>query len=312
MPSANLSENVPQLSESRLSLRREIVYAFPVKEMRMMTIHVRELVLAGEAALFAVTALVTAVRLREPRGKNETSNLSPLAVLFLVAGGLFILPTFAGEKGVYFAFLAVPAMYAALAAANMRLQWDAEGFTYRTVLGRACAYRYEDVRRIRRFGGRYGSDLFIRVKGRLIALDAWMNWEPFIGAYDNWWTRHGQPSWREQERAAWLERYRRHGDFGRKLDRISGGRAMLAGSIAVGLVLAGLAAICLRAPVRPGQELLQRAFSAVLLLAGAGFPLLYVWAVAHMNKRVLHCYVRGRIRPDPLSPAKPKRYRRKR
>ncbi len=278
----------------------------------MMTIRVREFVLAGEAALFAVTALVTVIRLREPRGKNETSNLSPLAILFLLCGGLFVLPTFSGEKGICFAFLAVPAMYAALAAANMRLRWDAEGFTYRTVLGRECAYRYEDIRRIRRFGGRYGGDLFIRVKGRLIALDAWMNWEPFIGAYDNWWTRHGKPSWREQERAEWLERYHRHGDFARKLDRIPGGRAMLAGSTAVGLVFVGLAAVLRQAPVRPGQEFLQQAAAAVLLLAGIGFPLLYVWAVAHMNKRVLHCYVRGRIRPDPLQPAKPKRYRRKR
>ena len=56
-----------------------------------MTFSVREFVLAGEAALFAVTALVTAVRLREPRGKNGTSNLSPLAILFLLLGGLFVL-----------------------------------------------------------------------------------------------------------------------------------------------------------------------------------------------------------------------------
>ncbi len=268
----------------------------------------KEIVLAGEAALFVVAAAVTTIRLREPRGKNETSNLCLLSVVFLVAGVLFMLPTFAAEEGFFFCLFALPALYAALAAANMRLHWGAEGFCYRTTLGRECAYRYEDIRWIRRYGG----DLFIRVEGRLIPLDAWMNWEPFISAYDNWWTRHGQPSWREQERERWIERYCRHGAFGRKLDRISGGRAALAGSIVLGLILVGLAAVCRWAPSRPGQELLQRAGSTVLLLVGVGFPLLYVWAVAHMNRRVLRFYVRGRIRPDPLNPAKRRQDRRKR
>ena len=276
-----------------------------------MTTWVRVLVPAAEAVLLGMTAVVTVIRLREPREKNGTANLSPLAVLFLVIGGLFTLPTLT-EKGLPFAFLVVPLCLAALAAANARLRWDAGGFTWRTMLGRERTYRYEDIRWVRRVGGRWGRDLFLRAGHRLIALDNWMDWAPFMDAYDNWRTRLGREGWREQERARWLERYRRHGAFGRKLDRISGGRAMLAGVLAIGLVFLGLAAVCLWAPVRPGQERLARIAAAMMLLVAIGFPTLYVWAVAHLNKRVLRHYLHcPRIRPDPLQPRRPKRYRRK-
>ena len=68
----------------------------------------------------------------------------------------------------------------------------------------------------------------------------------------------------------------------------------------------------LRGEMIASAEEVARIAAAVMLLVGIGFPMGYVWAVAHLNKRVLRHYLStARIRPDPLQPRRPKRYRRK-
>ena len=217
--------------------------------------------------------------------------------------------------------------------ANQRVQWDDKGFRYRTVFRREVSYAFEDIRGMKAVGSSGSQDLSVRAEGRWFLLDAMALWQPFAAAYSNWLSRNGLPDWRkaprrkadgefrtaryglpaqqDSQQARFQERYRRHGPFLRKLDRIPGGYFFLAlytflvsplclmGGLGVmlcelnaGTVLSGLFCLALSEFMGPG----------------------YVRAVQRLdeNPKLIRLYINydAKIRPDP--DAAPKTYRRKR
>ena len=106
-----------------------------------------------------------------------------------------------------------------------------------------------------------------------------------------------------------MERYLRHGAFGRNLDRIPCGRLLMAFVLLLGAAFTaggiwGLTSVRSTTP----KDIVIIVACSCMLLAGIVFPAGYVWGAAHMNKKVLRCYTKRKIRPDPLNPEKPKRY----
>ena len=266
-------------------------------------------------------------------GKHTLRNPWPLGILFLVCGLFFSAFTFLNQpEAVLFAVFSLPSLFSALAVANQRVRWDDKGFRYRTVLRREVSYAFEDVRGMKTVGYSGYQDLWVRAGGRGFLLDETTFWQPFAAAYSNWLTRNGLPDWRkaprrkadgefratryglpsrqETQQTRFLERYRRHGPFLRKLDRIPGGYFFLALNtfLVSPLALMGGIGVLL-------HELSARSvLSAIFLLAmsewmGPG----YVRAVQRLDDdpKLIRRYInRGaRIRPDP--DAKPKTYRRK-
>ena len=266
-------------------------------------------------------------------GKHVLRNPRFLGLFFLPAGLLFAVFTFLDSKeAVLFAFFSLPILFAALLAANQRVQWDDKGFRYRTAFRREICFAFEDVRCMRAVGPYGHQDLSVRAGGRWFMLDEMTLWQPFAAAYSNWLSRNGRPDWRkaprrradgpgrppcdgrsaprENRQSRFLERYRRHGPFLRKLDRIPGGYFFLAlyTFIASPLCLMGGIGLLI-------HELNARtALSAIFLLAlsefmGPG----YVRAVQRLDAepKLIRRYINryGTIRPDP--DAQPKTYRRK-
>ncbi|MBR2571510.1 MAG: hypothetical protein IKE30_05215 [Clostridia bacterium] len=245
---------------------------------------------------------------REGQNGQETFKPWPLAVFFLCAGLPFAVPAFLFRGAWFFAFFALFAGYASLLASNCRIRWDSRGFRYRTAVGREIRFGYEKISRMCRIRlSPFSEDLVFRAGRRLICLDSMQGWERFASAYDSWRTRNGQVPWREAERKRWLEQYLRHGAFGRKLDRIPGGRFLLASMTVCGAGLAASGARYLSAtrPEEPGNPVIA-VLAAAFLAAGAVLPAGYVLGVAHMDKRILRLYTRSRILPDPLNPEAPK------
>ncbi|MBR6029876.1 MAG: hypothetical protein IKP40_12400 [Clostridia bacterium] len=270
------------------------------------------MLLAFEAVVFLFAGYCIWARRKEgEHQKQETNNLWPLAVFFLCCSLLFGIPSilFPGEGGLL-AVISLPMAYVSMIASNCRIRWDTRGFWYRTALRREVRYEYEDVSRMRRIGSDLSRDLVFRAGKRLICLDDWQGWDRFASAYDNWRTQNRQIPWREEEKQRWLRRYQRHGVFGRKLDRICFGRTLLVFALVLGAFFAAAGFVVLLT-TRPAaaKDIVMLVVSALFVLAGIAFPAGYIWGVAHMNKRVLRFYTKNRIRPDPLNPEKPKRFR---
>ena len=283
------------------------------KELQGMAIGWKEVLLVCEAATYLFAGFCTWLRRKEGQKKQETYNLWPFSLFFSGLGLLFVIPSFLFPNAWQLCIFTLPVGYISLLVLNERVRWDTQGFWYRTAMRREIRCEYEAITRMRRFGPTiYPRDLLFYAGKRLILLDFMQGWESFASAYDDWRTRNGLIPWREEEKQRWMERFMRHGVFGRKLDRIWGGRFLLVSSLVSGAICAATGILGLLA-VHPdtSRDIIMMILAAMLLLMGIAFPVGYIWGVAHMNKKVLRLYTRNRISPDPLKPDKPKHYRRK-
>ena len=264
-------------------------------------------------------------------GKHTLRNPWPLGLFFLLAGLFFAAFTFVHQtEAVLFALFSLPALFSALVVANQRVQWDDKGFRYRTVFRREIYIAFEDVRGMKAVGSSGRQDLSVRAEGRWFLLDDMSLWRPFAAAYSNWLSRNGLPDWRkaprrkvdgesrtaryglparqETQKSRFLERYRRHGPFLRKLDRIPGGYFFLA------LYTFLVSPLCLMGGI--GVLLYEQSARSVLSglcclalseFLGPG----YVRAVQRLDDdpKLIRRYINrySKIRPDP--DATPKTYR---
>lgn len=270
------------------------------------------LLTACEALAYAYAAFCIAARRREGRQRQETLNLWPLSLFFFAGGLLFFLLNVLSHGAGAFALFSFPIAFASLFCSNVRVRWDPHGFWYRTALRREIRYEYSDITRMRQCGySGYHSDLIFKAGKRWICLDSIQGWERFASVYLNWQTQNGRVSWREEQQQQWMARYLRHSPFLRKLDRISNGRSLLILTLICGLIFisAGLLGLL---SIRPdtAKNAILFVISILFILVGVLFPLGYILSVSGMNRRFLRFYTKGRIRPDPLEPVKPKRYRR--
>ncbi len=278
-----------------------------------MSIDWRVLPLVCEAAVYLYAGLCIWLRRREGQKKQETLNCWPLALFFLVCGLVFAVLTILFWEGWFLVFFSLPVAYVSILVSSQRISWDTNGFWYRTAMRREIRYEYGDISGMRRVGPDiYSRDLLFHAGRRLIILDHMQGWTGFEAAYDNWRTRSGMVPYREEERQRWMERYMRHGVFARNLDRIWGGRFLLILSLVCGALLIAFGAVIMAtARTYPHLHTKFIALAVFFMAAGIAFPAIYIWGVAHMNKRVLRFYTRNRIRPDPLNSKKPKQYRKK-
>ncbi len=266
-------------------------------------------------------------------GKHTLRNPWFLGLFFLLTGLLFTAFTFAHQtEAVLFAVFSLPSLFAALVVANQRVQWDDKSFRYRTVFRREVSYAFEDVRGMRAVGSSGSQDLSVRAEGRWFLLDQMALWRPFAAAYSNWLSRNGLPDWRkaprrkadgesrtaryglparqETQQARFLERYRRHGPFLRKLDRIPGGYFFLALYTFLAsplFLIGGIGALLYEQSAR--SVLSGLCCLALCDFMGPG----YVRAVQRLDQdpKLIRRYINrySKIRPAP--DAKPKTYRRK-
>lgn len=198
-------------------------------------------------------------------------------------------------------------LYLICIAANQRLLWDAEGFWYRTAFRRTIRFEYSDLRRARTAITAIGTDFRFRAGRRLIILDGLMPWDGFVLAYDAWRVRNGLLPFRQEREKRWLENYRRHGPFRRKLDRIPNGMTHLIVLLTGGAAMAGLALYGL---IKLDSRDIGGCIGGIfLLLCGLSLPLTYIRGVSTMDKKLLRVFVRGRIHGDPYAQAK--QYRKK-
>ena len=269
------------------------------------------MILQAGLFLFAVYSLIRALaEAKEFRrtGRKQTLWLGPWPGLFvIVLSAAGVIASFAMVNGWALCWLDIPFLCMACAALNMRIDWSTEGFAYRTAMRCHVWYAYSDIRQARLIGdGRAGQDLMLKMRRRRVLLDYAMGLPAFLSEYNNWRSRNGLLSVKAEQERQWKENYMRHGPFARKLDRISGGRMWLALSLVFGALLVGsglwVAALSSGAAFAGG---------IIMLLVGIAFPLLQIYAVAHMNRKMLRWFYRGRIRPDPEVPPKQKRYKRK-
>ncbi len=274
---------------------------------------VRFAILALNLALLAGAGLSLWLRFHDKtESRFMVVNFRWLGVFFLGAGALFSLPVFLSREytALWFSLFSIPVLYAALVTANQRVRWDQSGFWYRTAFRREIRYEYEDIRRMRTVGtGKSGSDLFVNVNGRRFLLDETTPWEIFAGAYADWQSRNQRPTWRKQMEISYLERYRRHGPFGKKLDRIPHGRFLLGLALTWGAVLSALSIAGFVTAAKPSHIV----FSVLGLLFSLYALIHFLYAAAHIDDkpRLIHRWMRGKIRPDPDHPVR-KVYHRKR
>jgi len=255
-----------------------------------------------------ICGAVVSVRLRfleKTAHPFSVENNRWISVFFLSTGILLSLPCFLSQEkaSAFFCLFSIPALYSALVAANQRVRWDNTGFWYRTAFHREIRYDFSDVRRIRLVGmGRIGPDLFVNVNGRRFLLDETTPWERFASAYAEWQTRNQQPTWRKQMEISFLERYRRHGPFGKKLDRIPHGRFLLGLALTWGAVFAALSIVGFVTAAKPSHIV----FSVLVLLFSLYTPVNFLYAAAHIDDkpRLIHRWIRVKIRPDPDHPVK--------
>ena len=146
----------------------------------------------------------------------------------------------------------------------------------------------------------------LKMGRRRVLLDYAMGLPAFLSEYNNWRSRNGLLSVAAEQERQWKENYIRHGSFARKLDRISGGRTLLVLSLSLGALFVGAGLWV--AATSSGSLFIC---GVIMLLTGIANPLLFIYAVAHMNKKILRWFYRGKIRPDPELPQERKRYRRK-
>ncbi len=231
----------------------------------------------------------------------------PAAVIFVPSAFLTGF-SFSGQYGWRLSLgLSVLFLYCVCTLANMQVQWDTNGFIYRTAMRRRVRYAFSDIRRVKIIRYRFGSDLLMRVGRRMILLDYMMGLPRFLSEYDNWRTRNGFDTvWEEREKR-WMEKYLRHGPFRRKLDRISGGRTALVLSLILGPFLAviGIFGLLTVRPTSP-RDVFALVCSGAFALLGIIFPILYLYGVIRMDRKILRFYISGTIRPDPEEPKKQK------
>ena len=332
---AHLSLFLIHLSESRLSPRGEAWYTILVRRIKGMLAPWKPVVQTAEILLaaFGGFSVYKSAKEKNP-GKHTLRNPWPLGLFFLLTGLFFTAFTFVRQtEAVLFAIFSLPSLFAALVVANQRVHWDDKGFRYRTVFRREVPYAFEDIRGMKAVGSSGGQDLSVRAEGRWFLLDAMALWQPFAAAYSNWLSRNGLPDWRkaprrkadgefrttrcglparqENRQERFLERYRRHGPFLRKLDRIPGGYFFLA------LYTFLVSPLCLIGGlwVLLYEQSARSVLSGLCCLAlshfmGPG----YVRAVQRLDDdpKLIRRYINrySKIRPDP--DAAPKTYRRKR
>ena len=261
--------------------------------------------------LTAVDGFLLWVRVRREQSARQCLQAPwVFAAILMGCGVLLGLPVFIWDvpQALAICGFGVLSLCAAAFCLNQRLIWDDRGFWYRTILGRTVHYDYADIRRVKKVGSSSpaGADLYVRAGHRRILLDSFMLWERFAGAYENWQTRNGLPSWRQTEKERFEEKYRRHGPFRRKLDRIPGGYFMFILSTCFGgfMLTLGIYLLCNVSSLK----------DVLICLAGlviGGWSFSYHYAVAHLDDkpRLIRKWVKGRIRPDP--DAKPKVYKRR-
>lgn len=278
-----------------------------------MKLNVRLIILAVEL-LMTVGGAVSIVLRRKDKtaGKFTVETPRGFDIFFFVAGMLFSLPAFLSQDPTapLFCIFSLPVLYAALLAANQRIRWDTEGFWYRTAFRREIRYDFANVRRMRPVGtGRAGSDLFVNVDGRRFLLDEYTFWQRFAGAYNDWRTRNQLPTWDQEQRDRFLEKYPRHGFFRKKLDRIPLGRFML-WLLLIFCMLLGTAAVY---GIVTAKQPIYDVYGAVALAVCVYLPGRYLYAVAHLDDkpRLIRRYVTGKILPDPDRPRPAKRVYRK-
>jgi len=262
--------------------------------------------------LFAVyslfKALAEAKALRGARQGKRTLWLGPwLGLLIVPLAAAGVIAAFFAADGWMLCWLIIPFLYAACATLNMRIDWNNDGFEYRTAMRRRVRYGFSDIERAKLIGSRrFGRDLMLTMGRRRVLLDYAMGLPAFLSEYNNWRTGNGRLSVEAEQEKQWKEKYMRHGPFGRHLDRIPGGRMLLALFLTNEALFAGVG---LWIALSPDKTL--SVFAAAALLAGIAIPLVYIYAVATMNRRLLRWFCRGKIRPDPEAPRQQKRYRRK-
>ena len=277
-----------------------------------MPVSFRNILMAVLGPLAMIAGVLTAVHAREKRPSKQSMQALWLYTCVLMALGVLTgIPVYAADNPVTILFGCggCVCLLAAAACANQRVVWDDRGFWYRTVLRRTVHYGYEDIRRLRPVlgSGPLSADLYMRVGHRRIIIDGSMDWGRFAGAYENWQTRSGRMSWRQENQLRFEERYHRHGPFRRKLDRIPGGRFRLYLFTAFGLFCMAMGVYCIIGM----KHWTHLAAGAIGIAMGAAM-FRYWYAVMHIDDkpRLIRSYlsVNARIRPDP--DAKPKMYRR--
>lgn len=278
-----------------------------------MKLNGRLIVLAAELLMIVGGAVSIALRCKDKTAAKFTvENPRGFDIFFFGVGVLFSLPTFLSRDPAahWFCIFSLPVLYAALLAANQRIRWDTEGFWYRTAFRREIRYDFADVRRMRPVGrGHIGPDLFVNVNGRRFLLDEVTFWQRFAGAYNDWRTRNRLPAWDQEQRNRFLEKYRRHGPFRKKLDRIPLGRFML-WLVLVFCVLLGTAAVY---GIVTAKQPIYDVYGAGALAVCVYLPGRYLYAVAHLDDkpRLIRRFVTGKILPDPDRPKPQKKVFRK-
>ena len=273
----------------------------------------RLLIITLEALMIAGGGVSVVLRRKDKTAAKFTvENPKGFDVFFFIAGILFSLLTFLvrDPAASWFCIFSFPSLYAALVTANQRIRWDTEGFWYRTAFRREIRYDFADVRRMLPVGrGHIGPDLFVNVDGRRFLLDETTFWPCFTGAYNDWRTRNGLPTWDQEQRDRFLEKYRRHGFFRKKLDRIPLGRFML-WLLLIFCMLLGTAAVY---GIVTAKQPIYDVYGAVALAVCVYLPGGYLYAVAHLDDkpRLIRRYVTGKILPDPDRPRPAKRVYRK-
>ena len=256
--------------------------------------------------LIVVDGILLWVRVRREQLVKQCLQVPwPVAALLMGLGALISLPVYIWDapQVLVFGGLGFICLCAAAICLNQRLIWDDRGFWYRTALGRTVHYDYADIRRVKKVGssGPVGADLYVRAGHRRILLESFMLWERFAGAYENWQTRNGLPSWRQTEKERFEEKYRRHGSFRRKLDRIPGGTTMCVICIIFGIFMLAGAVVCLS-----NLDSLKGVIACLCSFALRVWSFGYLYAVAHMDDKpkLIRAYLgpSARIRPDPDAP----------
>ena len=260
--------------------------------------------------LFALYSVVMAFRDRKrsgPRGHECSFGPWPPTAALVPVGAVAVIGLLPIEGVWLICPWTIVLLYLICIAANQRLLWDTEGFWYRTAFRRTIRFEYSYLRRAKTAKTAIGTDFRFRAGKRLIILDGLMSWDGFVSAYDAWRVRNGLLPFRQEQEKLWLENYRRHGPFRRKLDRIPGGMTHLIVLLAGGSAMAGLALYGLL--TIDARDTLGYIGGICLLLCGLFLPLLYIQAVSTMDKKLLRVFVRGRIRSAPDEPVK--QFRRK-
>ena len=279
----------------------------------------RLLIITLEALMIAGGGVSVVLRRKDKTAAKFTvENPKGFDVFFFIVGILFSLLTFLvrDPAASWFCIFSFPSLYAALVTANQRIRWDTEGFWYRTAFRREIRYDFADVRRMRPVGrGHIGPDLFVNVNGRRFLLDEITFWQRFTGAYNDWRTRNRLPTWDQERRERFLEKYRRHGPFRKKLDRIPSGRLILWLSLVFGGLI-GTLSIFFIIGMMIG-EIKASPITCICAAAGLFFsikaPAQYLYAVAHLDDKphLIRRCVNGKILPDPDRPKPQKKVYRK-